>query len=77
MHLEFEHFYLSFLFISNRNDKYVHSSPGEPRAGLFIASHSGVFREARFSSLPTNAYSTENNIPGEGRKTSTPKPGLS
>ena len=28
-----------------------------------IASHAGVFRGARFSSLPTNACSTENNIP--------------
>ena len=28
-----------------------------------IASHAGVFREARISSLPTNAYSTEDNIP--------------
>ena len=27
-----------------------------------IASHAGVFRGARFSSLPTNACSTENNI---------------
>ena len=31
----------------------------EPTAGLFIASHSGVFRGARFSYLPTNACSTE------------------
>ena len=31
----------------------------EPRAGLFIASHSGVFRGARFSYLPTNVCSTE------------------
>ena len=28
-----------------------------------LASHAGVFRGARFSSLPTNACSTENNIP--------------
>ena len=28
-----------------------------------IASHAGVFRGARFSSLPTNACSTEDNIP--------------
>ena len=28
-----------------------------------IASHAGVFRRARISSLPTNACSTENNIP--------------
>ena len=28
-----------------------------------LASHAGVFREARISSLPTNAYSTEDNIP--------------
>ena len=28
-----------------------------------IASHADVFRGARFSSLPTNACSTENNIP--------------
>ena len=28
-----------------------------------IASHAGVFRGARFSSLPTNACSTENNNP--------------
>ena len=29
----------------------------------FLASHAGVFRGARISSLPTNACSTENNIP--------------
>ena len=28
-----------------------------------LASHAGVFRGARFSSLPTNACSTEDNIP--------------
>ena len=28
-----------------------------------VASHAGLFRRARFSSLPTNACSTENNIP--------------
>ena len=28
-----------------------------------VASHAGVFRGARISSLPTNASSTENNIP--------------
>ena len=35
----------------------------EQGVGLFIASHAGVFRGARFSSPPTNACSTENNIP--------------
>ena len=30
---------------------------------LTIASHAGVFRRARIPSLPTNACSTENNIP--------------
>ena len=30
---------------------------------LEVGSHAGVFRGARFSSLPTNACSTENNIP--------------
>ena len=29
----------------------------------YLASHAGIFRGARFSSLPTNACSTENNIP--------------
>ena len=29
----------------------------------YLASHAGVFRGARFSSLPTNACSTEDNIP--------------
>jgi len=29
----------------------------------FIASHAGVFRGARFSSFPTNAWSTEDRIP--------------
>ena len=28
-----------------------------------LASHAGAFRGARFSSLPTNACSTEDNIP--------------
>ena len=32
-------------------------------AGFPVASHAGVFRGARISSLPTNACSTENNIP--------------
>ena len=31
-------------------------------AGSVLASHTGVFRGARLSSLPTNACSTENNI---------------
>ena len=31
--------------------------------GKKVASHAGVFRGARFSSLPTNACSAENNIP--------------
>ena len=31
-----------------------------------LASHAGVFRGARFSSLPTNACSTEDNIPFPG-----------
>ena len=30
---------------------------------VVVASHAGVFRGARFSSLPTNACSTEDNIP--------------
>ena len=30
---------------------------------ISLASHAGVFRGARFSSLPTNACSTGNNIP--------------
>ena len=30
---------------------------------VILASHEGVFRGARFSSLPTNACSAENNIP--------------
>ena len=32
-------------------------------AKLLIASHAGVFRGARFSSLPTNTCSAEDNIP--------------
>ena len=32
-------------------------------AGIIIASHAGVFRVARFSSLPSNACSTEDKIP--------------
>ena len=32
------------------------------RSCLHVASHAGVFRRARFSSLPTNACSTKNNI---------------
>ena len=30
---------------------------------MHVASHAGVFRRARISSLPTNACSTEDNIP--------------
>ena len=33
------------------------------RSGNILASHAGVFRGARICSLPTNARSTENNIP--------------
>ena len=33
------------------------------KANTFLASHAGVFRGARISSLPTNACSIENNIP--------------
>ena len=32
-------------------------------ASYYLASHAGDFRGARFSSLPTNACSTEDNIP--------------
>ena len=32
-------------------------------ANQTVASHAGVFRGARISSLPTNACSTEDNIP--------------
>ena len=39
---------------------WSHLTEGE---GKPLASHAGVFRGARFSSLPTNACSTENNIP--------------
>ena len=31
------------------------------KAAVILASHAGVFRRARVSSLPTNARSTENN----------------
>ena len=34
-----------------------------PPAVNHVASHAGVFRRARFSSLPTDAYATEDNIP--------------
>ena len=33
------------------------------QASVMLASHAGVFRGARISSLPTNACSTEDNIP--------------
>ena len=33
------------------------------RTMLEIASHASIFRGARFSSLPTNACSTQENIP--------------
>ena len=33
------------------------------RAAKPLASHAGVFRGSRFSSLPTNTCSTENSIP--------------
>ena len=35
----------------------------EAMANKVLASHAGIFRGARISSLPTNACSTENNIP--------------
>ena len=36
---------------------------GQATTTYDIASHAGIFRGARISSLPTNACSTENNIP--------------
>ena len=36
---------------------------GKGQAHVIVASHEGVFRGARISSLPTNVCSTENNIP--------------
>ena len=44
--------------------KVLLSPPGkfEP-ADMYVASPAGIFRGARISSLPTNACSTENNIP--------------
>ena len=45
---------LSTDFVNSNNNYY---------SRLMLASHAGVFRGARISSLPTNACSTENNIP--------------
>ena len=42
---------------------YVKKEWKEFITAVQIASHSGVFRGARISSLPTNACSTEDNIP--------------
>ena len=42
----------------SQNLSLVYFSPAKFR----LASHAGVFKGARFSSLPTNAYSAENNI---------------
>ena len=36
---------------------------GRKTAKNLVASHAGVFRGARVSSLPTNAFSTDYNIP--------------
>ena len=43
------------------NDTVIDQKPEITLLGA--ASQAGVFREARFSSLPTNACSTEDNIP--------------
>ena len=37
--------------------------PKSRRSTVYLASHAGVFRGARFSSLPTNPCSTEDNFP--------------
>ena len=49
-------FYLSVTVFSSK-------VPIEGTTAMSLASHAGVFRGARISSLPTNACSTENNIP--------------
>ena len=48
--------------IEMKDSGHLHSFPS-CFSGHAIASHAGVFRGARISSLPTNACSTENNIP--------------
>ena len=51
-----------FCIRSRDNGHALVTSQSEP-TGHLVASHAGVFRGARFSSLPTNACSTEDNIP--------------
>ena len=65
MHLEFEYFYLFYHLscsFGTTTNSFIRPQE-EPRAGLFIASYSGLFRGARFSSLRTNACSTEKQHP--------------
>ena len=52
----------NFCIRSRDNGGALVTSQSEP-TGHLVASHAGVFRGARFSSLPTNACSTEDNIP--------------
>ena len=62
----------NILFHSQRTDSVIAFVTGRTRTALRkfqassyskVASHAGVFRGARISSLPTNACSTEDNIP--------------
>ena len=52
----------SFVWTSTKNE-WNSSKAICDHARSDLASHAGVFRGARISSLPTNACSTQNNIP--------------
>ena len=66
MLIRFDKAWIKMTYTDHRYDKLLTLWPcwlkkNESRCA--VASHAGVFRGARISSLPTNACSTENNIP--------------
>ena len=57
-------YFFAFSVFSGKSSKREGSEGvRHARRGKALASHAGVFGGARLSSLPTNACSTENNIP--------------
>ena len=53
----------SLLFLKDTIFVFYKIIPGIILSTWLVASHAGVFRRARISSLPTNACSTEDNVP--------------
>ena len=53
----------TYTFVKKNLSESVHILDFLKKSAIILASHVGVYRVTRFSSLPTNACSTEDNIP--------------